>query len=343
MNCYYSNLIEGHHTHPVDIDRALKQEFSAEPQKRNLQREAVAHIAVQQAIDHGEDPRTEPTRRDYFLWLHREFCRRLPDDLRWVENPDTGERLRVVPGELRSRGVKVGQHVPPDPGVLPAFLARFEEVYASPDLSRVRRLMALGAAHHRLLWIHPFLDGNGRVARLMSHAQLLRLNVGSSLWSVSRGLARRVNDYKRLLMNADDTRAHEYDGRGTLSAAALVDFCRFFLETAIDQVRFMEGLLNPRGLTARMERFVDEEIGAGRLLRGSFQVLREVVLSGEVERGRAGELTGYRDRRARTVVAVLLKRGYLQSDSPRGRLRLGFPLDAVERWFPGLYPPSAPT
>src|SRR5208282_3456098 len=28
MNCYYSNLIEGHDTHPVDIERALKNDYS---------------------------------------------------------------------------------------------------------------------------------------------------------------------------------------------------------------------------------------------------------------------------------------------------------------------------
>src|ERR1039457_5669401 len=29
MNCYYSNLIEGHDTHPVDIERALKKRLPA--------------------------------------------------------------------------------------------------------------------------------------------------------------------------------------------------------------------------------------------------------------------------------------------------------------------------
>jgi hypothetical protein len=37
MNCYYSNLIEGHDTHPRDIDRALANDFSTEPKKRDLQ------------------------------------------------------------------------------------------------------------------------------------------------------------------------------------------------------------------------------------------------------------------------------------------------------------------
>lgn len=50
MNCYYSNLIEGHSTHPVDIERAMREEFSADPAKRNLQIEARAHVSVQEWI-----------------------------------------------------------------------------------------------------------------------------------------------------------------------------------------------------------------------------------------------------------------------------------------------------
>ena len=53
MNCYYSNLIEGHNTHPVDIDRAMNDDYSADIKKRNLQLEARAHIEVQKWIDAG--------------------------------------------------------------------------------------------------------------------------------------------------------------------------------------------------------------------------------------------------------------------------------------------------
>ncbi|MGE0290072.1 MAG: hypothetical protein AB7P16_27625 [Bradyrhizobium sp.] len=54
MNCYYSNLIEGHHTHPIDIQRALAGNYDAAPGKRNLQLEARAHIEVQQSIDEDQ-------------------------------------------------------------------------------------------------------------------------------------------------------------------------------------------------------------------------------------------------------------------------------------------------
>src|SRR6266566_4303656 len=60
MNCYYSNLIEGHDTHPRDIDRALAKNYAREPQRRALQLEAVAHIEVQTLIDEKGDNQSDP-------------------------------------------------------------------------------------------------------------------------------------------------------------------------------------------------------------------------------------------------------------------------------------------
>lgn len=338
MNCYYSNLIEGHDTHPRDIDRALSGDFATEPRQRALQHEALAHIEVQKLIDEGRDPQVAPASRRYVLWLHKEFCDRLPDEMRWVENPDTRKRIAVVPGKLRDGMVTVGRHVPPRPDSLDRFLTRFEEGYGRPGLSKSDRIVAVGAAHHRFLWIHPFTDGNGRVARLMSHASMLRLGVGSPLWSVARGLARRVGDYKRLLESADAPRSGDLDGRGTLSQEALIDFCRFFLEVSIDQVEYMKSLLEPTELLNRMRIHIEEEIGAGRLPKGAFPLLREALLAGEFERGRAPELTGYKERRAREVLSTLVEKALLGSKGPKRPVRLGFPIDVVERWFPQLYP-----
>jgi len=338
MNCYYSNLIEGHDTHPRDIDRALAHDYSKEPKKRALQKEAVAHIEVQRSIDRGEDPQVEPASREYIQWLHRSFCERLPEELLLVQSPGTKRKIKVIPGKLRDGAVSVGRHIPPRPENLDRFLARFEEAYSFKGVSKIARIIGVGAAHHRLLWIHPFYDGNGRVTRLMSYAMMLRLGVGSPLWSVARGLARRVSDYKSLLENADESRAGDRDGRWTLSERALVDFCRFFLTVSIDQVQYMTSLLKPADLLNRMRIHVEEEIGARRLPKGSFPLLREALIAGEFGRGRASELTGYRERRARDTLSDLLRKGLLVSDGPKMPVRLGFPIDVVERWFPQLYP-----
>ena len=339
MNCYYSNLIEGHNTHPRDIDRALAADYSSDPHRRDLQLEARAHIEVQRMIDEraGNLPRP-PVARAFIEWTHREFCQRLPESLLVVVNPDTGERVPVVPGQLRTRTVAVGRHVAPAPGDLPALMGRFEEAYDAARLTKPRQVIAVAAAHHRFLWIHPFLDGNGRVARLMSHALLLDMGIGSALWSVSRGLARSSGEYRRLLMAADEPRRNDLDGREMLSQDALIDFCRFFLETCLDQVRYMRELLDPSELQRRMELYVRDEESAERLPKRSFTVLREALLAGYLERGRVPGLIDTSERTARRVISALLEKRLLVSGSHKAPLRLGFPIDVVERWFPKLYP-----
>ena len=79
MNCYYSNLIEGHNTTPRDIERALVEDFSSNPAKRDLQLEAKAHIEVQKLIDLNKNQ--DFVSIDFIQLLHREFCSRLPDSL----------------------------------------------------------------------------------------------------------------------------------------------------------------------------------------------------------------------------------------------------------------------
>lgn len=338
MNCYYSNLIEGHDTHPRDIARALASDYSKDPKRRVLQHEARAHIEVQRMIDTGNDPKDRVTSLAYVTWVHEEFCRRLPDDLLWVTDPDTKKSLRVVPGKIREVDVSVGRHIPPAPADLEMFLTRFAEAYDATHLSLVQRVIAVAAAHHRLLWIHPFVDGNGRVTRLISHAMLRQADVGSSLWSAARGLARRVDEYRTALAAADSPRRGDLDGRGNLSLGALKEFCIFFLSVCIDQVEYMQSLLEPSELLRRIKLHVDDEESAGLLPKGSMVLLREALLCGELERGRAAELTGYRERRARDSLTALLDRGMLVPTTPKGPVRLGFPIDALERWLPKLYP-----
>jgi len=339
MNCYYSNLIEGHNTHPVDIDRALAGDYSKTPEKRNLQLEARAHIDVQKKIDTDKAP-PSTTSTEFILWVHREFCRQLPPELLVASDPRTGREEPVIPGELRSTYVQVGRHIAPSPGDLPSLLGRFSEAYGDPKTSKIRRIIGVAASHHRLLWIHPFADGNGRVARLFSHAFLRELGVGSSLWSVSRGLARSVEEYKASLQEADEPRRGDLDGRGNLTQAGLASFCSFFLKTCVDQIAFMESLLESAELLRRMEIWAEEETRAERLPKGGWQLLREAVLTGEFSRGKAPDITGYQERQARTVLNKLVDRGLLVSPTSRSSVKLGFPLDIVDRWFPRLYPTS---
>ena len=335
MNCYYSNLIEGHDTHPVDIERALRDDFSADAGRRNLQLEARAHIAVQAWIDRGGLADRAASRNGLFE-IHRRFCERVPDDLLRTEDPTTGESLPVILGALRKRDVKVGRHVPVSPGALPRFLERFEAAYTG--LGRTDSILAAAAAHHRILWIHPFLDGNGRVARLMSHAMLLESLDTGGVWSIARGLARKEDTYEGQLMACDAPRRNDLDGRGHLSEEALAAFTRFFLMTCIDQVDFMEGLVQPDRLRHRILIWAEEEIRAGALPPKSGAVLQAVLYRGDLPRGEVAPLLGTGERQARRITAALIERDILASDSSRAPLRLTFPARLASRWLPGLFP-----
>ena len=335
MNCYYSNLIEGHNTHPVDIERALKGDYSDDTQKRNLQLEATAHIAVQRWIDTGGLPESAVSGAS-LAEIHRRFCEQLPDELLWVEDPLTKERIRVIPGEFRRRDVAVGQHIPVSAGAVPRFLERFSEAYS--PLGKTETILSLAAAHHRLLWIHPFLDGNGRVARLVSHATLLTALDTGAIWSVARGLARNVDTYKRHLAACDLTRRNDLDGRGHLSEESLAAFAEFFLRTCLDQVEFMEGLMRPDALRARILLWAEEEIRLGELPARANALLDALLYRGEIPRGDAQTIIGTGERQARRVVAALIERGAITSASPKLPLHLAFPATLVSRWMPDLFP-----
>lgn len=335
MNCYYSNLIEGHHTHPVEIERALKNDFSQDPEKRDLQLEAKAHIATQQWIDQGGLGGDFYTIKG-LCEIHRRFTELLPEDLRFIADPDSGKRLPVVPGKFRQQDVKVGHHVPLSPGALPRFMKKFEETYKSQNKSEA--ILTAGIAHHRLLWIHPFLDGNGRVARLMSYALFLaKLDTGG-LWSIARGLARKNTLYKQHLMNCDLKRRNDLDGRGHLSEAAMMEFSEFFLATCLDQVKFMEGLMQPDRLRARILIWAKEEAQMGELPDKVERILEALLYRGELPRGEVAAITGTGERQARRIVSSLMDKEVLVSKSSRAPLHLAFPAKLATRWMPGLFP-----
>jgi len=335
MNCYYSNLIEGHDTHPVDIERALRGDYSTDAKKRDLQLEAKAHIAVQKWIDSG-GLKGRAVTADSIREIHRRFCDALPEDLMWVENPLTKERIKVIPGKLRHRDVAIGQHIPISAPAVPRFLKRFEEVYLK--LGKTETILNAAAAHHRLAWIHPFLDGNGRVARLMSHATLLETLDTGGVWSIARGLARNVDAYKGHLAACDQPRRNDLDGRGSLSEENLAEFTKFFLSICIDQVTFMETLMQPDRLRARILLWAEEEIRLNKLPPKSGAVLEALLYRGELPRGDAAAIVGTGERQARRVVSALIDQAVLTSESTRASLRLAFPAVLASRWMPGLFP-----
>jgi hypothetical protein len=88
------------------------------------------------------------------------------------------------------------------------------------------------------------------------------------------------------------TRRNDLDGRGSLSEEALAEFTRLFLTTCLDQVTFMEGLMQPDSLRTRILLWTEEEIRLDRLPAKSGAILEAVLYRGELPRGDAAGIVG---------------------------------------------------
>jgi Fic family protein len=339
MNSYYSHQIEGHHTTPADLDAVMSRALRGTPERRHLQQLHLAHLQAQSSMEQQlcSGLRLGITDPEFIAGLHARFYEALPEETRYVPGQD--ERLHAVrPGAWRDFNVSVGRHLAPSHGALPLFLKRFTQVYAPQVRDTGTSLVVCAAAHHRLVWIHPFADGNGRVARLFSQAWLHESGAHAhGLWSVSRGIARRLEDYRSALAAADEKRRHDTDGRGYLSEEALSSYCRFFLETCMDQLDYMTSCLAVDTLLRRITGYAELRQATGDLPRQCALLLREVCLRGEIPRGDAARVIGKSPRTAQAVVQSLLTTGHLTSPSEKGLLHLGFPTEALGVWFPGLF------
>ena len=372
MNCYYSNLIEGHRTRPQDIDRALREDgekssanMPGDPTGERLLKLALAHIECQFWIDHlhlnGNLP--DPASVEFICEVHRRFYSDLPEEFLEIRDDRTREvKRKMVAGQMRGldEEVAVGNHVAPAGGpVALAFMNAYAARYSTLRRSQIgiaQRLSGIAAAHHRLLYIHPFDDGNGRVARLISHAMMLDAGLGAcGLWSMSRGLARGLRDdaprvppflrqygarseveqYKFMMAHADLARMGDLDGRGNLSRKRLQEFCDWFLAVALDQLTFMRTHF---GLSDIGKRLTSQYIPRRGLDPRCGKILEEAYRLGEIERSSVRTLLSVSGRTATNLIKSLLDDEILRSGPrPRDPLRLHFSPASAEILFPSLF------
>jgi hypothetical protein len=172
----------------------------------------------------------------------------------------------------------------------------------------------------------------------MSYATLLDTLDTGGVWSIARGLARNVDVYKTHLANCDLPRRNDTDGSGNLSEEALAEFTRFFLDICLEQVRFMEDLVQPEKLRTRIKLWVDEEIALGSLREKSGRILEAILYRGELPRGDVAGLLDVSARTASRVVSGLIDHDVVVSESSKAPLRIHFPAKLAARWMPGLFP-----
>jgi Fic family protein len=343
MNSYYSNLIEGHRTYPGEIDVARQADYSGDSKKAALQKLGMAHEEVERLMRQRleAEPDLELCSESFMCWIHFELYSRLPSEFRTVKDAE-GKEYPGEPGKFRAHPAHVGHHIAPRADKLLHFVSRFAEAYSFKSVSPSHRLIAAMAAHHRYMWIHPFADGNGRVARLLTTAYLIRAGVDNlGLWSWARGLARARERYYGFLQGADQPRRGDRDGRGQLSEASLVAFIEFGLEVIKDQIQFMSEKLDLLKFESRLEDHIrrDQPFSDTKNADAYLRILIEILRRGELPRGMVAPLVGKAARTARPLIGSLERAGYVTSDGPKKALRISFAPELRDACFPRLFIP----
>lgn len=334
MNSYYSNKIEGQSTHPKNIEQALRRDFSDKPDVAKLQRLALAHIEAERELEQKIHDGDLALTSAFLQRAHTALYGRLS-----TEDRTTSDGLIVEPGVLRTSQVAIGIHEPPLWSAVPAFLKRLDTVY-SRDVSLEDSLLRIASAHHRVAWVHPFLDGNGRAVRLQTHCALLP--IGAGLWSMSRGLARNRDMYYAKLSAADNHRQGDLDGRGNLSEKYLWEWCEWFISITEDQVNFMTKMLNLDEMKVRITALISFRSKFDKGIREEAIVpLYHLFLAGPTPRGEFQQMTGLGERTARSLLSHLIKSGLVESDDHVAPVRLAFQVDDLRFLLPDLYPEAA--
>jgi Fic family protein len=349
INSYHSNLIEGHKTTIVDIEAALNKNYSRDTRQRYTQELCAAHVKTERAMMQAllTNPPDNPCSFDFVSSIHRTIYKQLPPQHQFTHGRDGFTNFSVMPGELRDGAVSLDGGITthgPDARRLPQLYDAFSRSYDPVRFHGDERLIAAAASHHRLAWLHPFRDGNGRVGRLFSGLYLAHIGINrGNLWSLSRGFSRDKQWYMTNLQSADSPD----DGGKGFDQAFFADYCLYFFEVCLDQITFMDKILALNRIDARIDGYLrdrDKSRGAlnpldpraGRLLKALF-------MQGMVPRGAAQSIMGMdhqSDRHARRIVSQLVREGLVCASSHRAPLTIGFPTQVLRYYFPDLIGPE---
>jgi len=354
VNCYYSNKIEGNPTHPKEL---LKTQEGASNNREGVSKsvlELLVHLEAQIKAKASSEDTNSVVSCEYIKSIHQSFYKGLPEDMLVVRTKDgdvavdeNGEPIKVVPGQFRLRDVQVGNHVPPTHQDVPGYMRWVEETLMLKKIYGTTRVIAAAGLHHRLAWIHPFLDGNGRAIRLITDCFMRGAGFGGyGLWSITRGFGRDTKSYYNALARADMERQGNSDGRGILSDKGLLDFTKYFIDTALDQVKFFTELLEPRKLGIRVDYYFEMRAKGGFpgtngrplpiLKIAARDIYRLLLEKGPMSRSAVCEHLDKGEQTLRPILKQMDEEGLI-SAKPKQDIEIKLSTTAVEFLYPQIW------
>lgn len=348
VNSYYSNKIEGNKAKPSDVVQAQHSDDSEQnPAFRDGLKEIVAHVIAQRELAESLPNQGQVSSPDFIRRIHELLFKDITETARKVTHESTGDSFLVEPGAFREQQVQVGKHIPLEAEELRRYMNWFHDMYRLDHIHGDTRLLAAAASHHRLVWIHPFLDGNGRVTRLFTDVYMRLAGVdGYGLWSISRGFSRSVDAYKAALAQADKPRQGSTDGRGILSDKGLITFQQFFMDTCLEQIDYLTGVLEMEGFDRRLASYVGSRFSGDAIDASgkpmpvwrpeTERLLFAIIAQGGVMRSEVPLITGLGETLSRNIVKQLVDEGWIKEEEKKP-LKLEIPFDGISALFPHLW------
>ena len=343
---YYKGILHDENLLPDEVQDFFDGKLSADAPTRlkQLKLEAEQQVLknLRLILDNPENDDI-PASAGFLKKLHKDYLKTLTT-IGEQHELTTEVNTSKIAGLYRETDVAFGQGMSPYFGSLPFFMSEFENAYdpgAKANKSKIRRIVNIAVAHQRLLWIQPFASENDRIARLYAEACIHFENLNNAgLWSLSRGLARNKSTFIEKLHNAGLKRINAMDGRGNLSNKYLIEFCIFYLNTALGQVKFMLRTLETENMVKRIGNFVDLMVSREKMRTEAKYLLTDVFLKGKISKPDAMRITATSDKTLKLITDDLIGKKLLiaKKEGILMQYYVNYPMVVAPLLFPGLFP-----
>jgi len=158
---YNSNAIEGNRLSLKETYLVLEKGMTIGGKSVKEHLEAVNHKEALLLLEKLADRKTRITEAD-ILQLHSIIMSKIDP-----QNAGFYRQVQVF--------ITQSKHRPPSFKEVPDLMKRIIDELNSKEAGR-KAVESATRLHHQFVWIHPFVDGNGRLARLLTNLRLMRAN-----------------------------------------------------------------------------------------------------------------------------------------------------------------------
>lgn len=321
---FFSTRIEGNITTRRNAERAMETK-NVKKIKRSSEKEFKNYFDVLTYIERSIKEGDKITPK-LITECHRLLMRDIP----------VGEEGDETPGVYRKKEVAIegSEHLPPRSALVESYINELLEYINSINYTDL--FVATAIFHHRFAWIHPFNNGNGRLARALCYAALRRYGISiRQMITVSTGISMNKQKYYKYLAKADKTyKTHDKSG--------ITAWIQFYLETLYRETKAWKTRLTGIGIENRFIDFLTDLKKRKLINLREQKILVQIFLYGRIKSEDVKKLLNIQDKdEIFRILNSLVKKGFIKkSGETKGTyytLRLQSETPLFEYFFPELY------